>query len=135
MKILVCISKAPDTTAKIAFTENNTKFDSNGVQFIINPYDGEIIIEEMNNPPSLPDLAKEVGLNIKKLKTDFKEFYGVPVFTFLLNYKMELAKKMLQEQQLNVNELAIHLGYSTSSHFIAAFKRKFGTTPKQFAKS
>jgi len=39
MKILVCISKAPDTTAKIAFTENNTKFDSNGVQFIINPYD------------------------------------------------------------------------------------------------
>lgn len=39
MKILVCISKAPDTTAKIAFTENNTKFDENGVQFIVNPYD------------------------------------------------------------------------------------------------
>ena len=39
MKILVCISKVPDTTAKIAFTENNTKFDTNGVQFIINPYD------------------------------------------------------------------------------------------------
>lgn len=39
MKILVCISKAPDTTAKIAFTDNNTKFDTNGVQFIINPYD------------------------------------------------------------------------------------------------
>jgi electron transfer flavoprotein beta subunit len=39
MKILVCISKTPDTTAKIAFTDNNTKFDSNGVQWIINPYD------------------------------------------------------------------------------------------------
>jgi len=39
MKILVCISKTPDTTAKIAFTDNNTKFDSNNVQFIINPYD------------------------------------------------------------------------------------------------
>lgn len=95
----------------------------------------EIIIEEMNNPPSLADLSKEVGLNIKKLKTDFKEFYGVPVFTFLLNYKMEQAKKLLQEQQLNVNEIAVHLGYSTSSHFIAAFKRKFGITPKQFAKT
>src|SRR6187455_1496410 len=39
MKILVCISKTPDTTAKIAFTDNNTKFDNNGVQWIINPYD------------------------------------------------------------------------------------------------
>lgn len=39
MKILVCISKAPDTTSKIAFTDNNTSFDQNGVQFIINPYD------------------------------------------------------------------------------------------------
>ena len=39
MKILVCISKTPDTTAKIAFTSNNTKFDTNGVQWIINPYD------------------------------------------------------------------------------------------------
>lgn len=39
MKILVCISKTPDTTAKIAFTDNNTKFSGDGVQWIINPYD------------------------------------------------------------------------------------------------
>lgn len=39
MKILVCISKSPDTTSKIAFKDGNTKFDDTGVQFIINPYD------------------------------------------------------------------------------------------------
>ena len=39
MKILVCISKTPDTTAKIAFSDNNSKFASEGVQWIINPYD------------------------------------------------------------------------------------------------
>ena len=39
MKILVCISKTPDTTAKIAFADNNTKFAEAGVQWIINPYD------------------------------------------------------------------------------------------------
>ncbi|HEX5554765.1 MAG TPA: electron transfer flavoprotein subunit beta/FixA family protein [Chitinophagaceae bacterium] len=39
MKILVCISKTPDTTAKITFTDNNTKFDEQGVQFIVNPSD------------------------------------------------------------------------------------------------
>ena len=39
MKILVCISKAPDTTSKITFTDNNTKFNESGVQFIVNPFD------------------------------------------------------------------------------------------------
>ncbi|GJM60832.1 electron transfer flavoprotein subunit beta/FixA family protein [Persicobacter diffluens] len=39
MKILVCITHVPDTTSKIAFTDNNTKFDSSGVQYIIGPYD------------------------------------------------------------------------------------------------
>ena len=39
MKILVCISKTPDTTAKIAFKDNNTKFAAEAVQWIINPYD------------------------------------------------------------------------------------------------
>lgn len=39
MKILVCISNVPDTTTKITFTDNNTQFNSNGVQFILNPYD------------------------------------------------------------------------------------------------
>jgi AraC-like DNA-binding protein len=95
----------------------------------------ELIIENMNNPPSLEELSKMVGLNIKKLKTNFKEFYGMPVFSFLLNYKMELAKKLLIDQKYNVNELASYLGYSASSHFIAAFKRKYNITPKQFSKS
>lgn len=39
MKILVCISKSPDTTSKIAFSDGNSKFDENGVQYIVNPYD------------------------------------------------------------------------------------------------
>ena len=39
MKLLVCISKTPETTAKVAFTDNNTNYDTSGVQFIMNPYD------------------------------------------------------------------------------------------------
>ncbi len=94
----------------------------------------DIIIENMAQPPSLEELSKKVGLNIKKLKLGFKEFYGAPVFTFLLNYKLDYSKKLLEENQLNVSEVALHVGYSNSSHFIAAFKKKFGTTPKQFTK-
>ena len=39
MKILVCVNNVPDTTTKITFTDNNTQFNTNGVQFILNPYD------------------------------------------------------------------------------------------------
>jgi AraC-like DNA-binding protein len=95
----------------------------------------EIVLDRMNQPPSLSELSKMVGLNIKKLKIGFKEVYGLPVFGYLLNYKMELAKDLLQENQYNVGEIALQLGYSTSSHFIAAFKRKYGITPKQFSKA
>lgn len=94
----------------------------------------DIIIENMAQPPSLEALSKRVGLNVKKLKMGFKEFYGAPVFTFLLNYKLDYSKKLLEQNQLNVSEVAIHVGYSNSSHFIAAFKKKFGITPKQFTK-
>ena len=94
----------------------------------------DIIIENMANPPSLEELSKQVGLNIKKLKIGFKEFYGTPVFTFLLNYKLDHSKKLLEENKLNVSEIATQIGYSNSSHFIAAFKKRFDTTPKQFTK-
>jgi AraC-like DNA-binding protein len=94
----------------------------------------DIIIENMANPPSLEELSKQVGLNIKKLKMGFKEFYGTPVFTFLLNYKLDHSKKLLEENKLNVSEIATQIGYSNSSHFIAAFKKRFDTTPKQFTK-
>jgi AraC family transcriptional activator of pyochelin receptor len=60
--------------------------------------------------------------------------YGMPVFTFLFHYKMEHAKKLLAINGNNVNEVATQIGYSTSSHFIVAFKKKFGITPKQFTK-
>jgi electron transfer flavoprotein beta subunit len=47
MKILVCISHVPDTTSKINFADNDTKFDSNGVQFVINPYDEFVLTRAM----------------------------------------------------------------------------------------
>jgi len=95
----------------------------------------DIIIARMSEPPSLQDLANEVGLNLKKLKEGFKQIYGDTVYSFLFDYKMDHARKLLESNQYNVNEVGLHVGYSTSSHFIAAFKKKFGTTPKQYVMS
>ena len=95
----------------------------------------DIIISNMTNPPTLIDLSKEINLSLKKLKEGFKKIYGKPVFQFLLEYKMELAKKLLAENNYNVNEVSLKLGYSTASHFITAFKSKYGLTPKNFKKN
>ena len=95
----------------------------------------EIIISRMAEPPSLQELANEIGLNIKKLKEGFKQIYGDTVFSFLFDYKMEHARRLLESNQFNVNEVGVKIGYSTSSHFIAAFKKKFGTTPKKYVMS
>ena len=92
----------------------------------------EIILKRMTSPPSLQELAEEVGLPLKKLKSGFKQIYGESVYGFLFDYKMELARKWLTTEQYNVNELSLKLGYSMPSHFIAAFKKKFGTTPKKY---
>ena len=92
----------------------------------------EIIIKNMVEPPSLQKLADEVGISLKKLKAGFKEIYGDTVFNFLFDYKMVFARKLLDTGSYNVNEVGSQIGYSTSSHFIAAFKKKFGTTPKKY---
>ena len=95
----------------------------------------DIIIARMSEPPTLALLAKEINLPINKLKEGFKQVYGDSVFSFLLDYKLEVARQLLASGDHNVNEVGLKVGYSTASHFISAFKKKFGTTPKKYLMS
>jgi AraC-like DNA-binding protein len=95
----------------------------------------DIVIANMAEPPGLQELADQVGINLKRLKMGFKQIYGDSVYSFLFDYKMEYARKLLDSGSYNVNEVGLKIGYSTSSHFIAAFKKKFGTTPKKYLMS
>ena len=95
----------------------------------------EIIIHNMAEPPGLQELADQVGLNLKKLKMGFKQIYGDTVYGFLFDYKMDYARKLLDSGSYNVNEVGLKIGYSTGSHFIAAFKKKYATTPKKYLMS
>jgi AraC-like DNA-binding protein len=92
----------------------------------------EIILANLAEPPGLQELADQIGLNLKKLKMGFKQIYGDTVYGFLFDYKMDYARRLLDSGSYNVNEVGLKIGYSTGSHFIAAFKKKFGTTPKKY---
>jgi AraC-like DNA-binding protein len=95
----------------------------------------DIIISRLAEPPTLQELSEEIGLNLKKLKEGFKQIYGDSVFSFLFEYKMEFARKLLESGDYNVSEVGLRVGYSTASHFIAAFKKKYSTTPKKYIMS
>jgi AraC-like DNA-binding protein len=91
-----------------------------------------ILIENMTEPPSLNELANKINLPLQHLKDGFKHIYGETVFTYLLNYKMEYARRLLSTKKYNITETSFEVGYSTPSHFIAAFKKKYGATPKKY---
>ncbi|MDO5980597.1 helix-turn-helix transcriptional regulator [Flavivirga spongiicola] len=91
----------------------------------------DILLKNIDNPPSLDEISKQIGLNIFKLKKDFKAFFGVPVFKYLQNERLTLAHKMIRNQKSTVQEAAWHVGYDSLSSFSNAFEKKFGYRPSQ----
>ncbi len=92
----------------------------------------EYLLKNMEAPPRLKELAKIAGLNEYQLKVGFKEIYGNTVFGFLLDHKLDHSRILLDSAKFQVNEVAYQIGYTNPSHFIAAFKKKFGVTPKKY---
>jgi len=91
----------------------------------------DILMDNIDNPPSLSEISKEIGLNTFKLKKDFKAFFGVPVFKYLQNERLTMAHKLIRNQEATVQEAAWHVGYDSLSSFSNAFEKKFGYRPSQ----
>ena len=91
----------------------------------------DILLQNIDNPPSLNEISKEIGLNTFKLKKEFKAFFGVPVFKYLQTERLTLAHKMIRNQEMTVQEAAWHVGYDSLSSFSNAFEKKFGYRPSQ----
>ena len=92
----------------------------------------EFLIDDLNNSPTIKQIAKHVALNEHNLKTGFKEIYGKTIHSFLKDYKMTKARELILLREFQIAEIADQLGYTNVSHFIDAFKKKFGITPKKF---
>jgi len=91
----------------------------------------EILAANLDNPPSLTELSKELGLNTTKLKKEFKEVFGLPVFKYLQNERLSTAHGLIKSQEATVQEAAWHVGYDSLSSFSNAFAKKFGYRPSQ----
>jgi AraC family transcriptional regulator, transcriptional activator of the genes for pyochelin and ferripyochelin receptors len=94
----------------------------------------EILLQRLCNPPSLIALARQVGLNDRKLKQGFRQVFGTTVFGYLHNQRMEQARLLLLDNHLSVTAVAHSVGYTNSCAFSTAFRRKFGINPRALTK-
>ncbi|BAU12076.1 transcriptional regulator [Leptolyngbya sp. NIES-3755] len=94
----------------------------------------EILINRLEDPPSLLELARQVGSNDCTLKKGFRQVFGTTVFGYLQQQRMEWARSLLLDRSLKVQDVAQRVGYRCPSRFSAAFKRQFGMTPKEMSR-
>jgi AraC-like DNA-binding protein len=90
----------------------------------------EILTQQVDNPPSLMALARQVGLNDCTLKRGFRQVFGTTVFGYLHQHRMEQARSLLLENQLSVTAIAHTVGYTNLCAFSTAFRKKFGVSPR-----
>lgn len=89
-----------------------------------------VLMRDLENPPSLLGLASQVGVNKNKLNQGFWKIFGTSVFDHLRILRLERARELLESRQKNVTEVAFDVGYTHRENFTRAFKKHFGTTPK-----
>lgn len=107
-----------------------------GCRFLTHPEDRlkiiqarDILLEHLDSPITIKELARKVAMNECYLKKGFKAMFGATVYDYFQKERMERAKVLLYENGHSVSEVAVKMGYSCISHFSTAFKKHTGLKP------
>jgi AraC-like DNA-binding protein len=94
----------------------------------------QLLLKNLDRPPSLSELAQQVQLNEFTLKQGFKTVFNCTIFDYLRDRRLEQAKQLLETGQMTVAEVMKVVGYCDRHHFAAAFRRKFEVNPRDYRK-
>lgn len=95
----------------------------------------DILERDIRNPPSLPELAHQVGTNERRLTELFRDATGMPVFAWLREERFLIACRMLADSDIDIQQIADHVGYGSAGNFTAMFRDRLGVTPRDFRQS
>ena len=95
-------------------------------------YARDLLLQQIDNPPFIAELARLVKLNEYALKRGFLQVFGKPLFAYLHDYRLEQARQLLETGEMKVSEVAQKIGFASRNHFAAAFRKKFGINPKEY---
>ncbi|WP_310393855.1 helix-turn-helix transcriptional regulator [Hymenobacter sp.] len=93
------------------------------------------LLADLARPPALAALAAGAGLSETRLKTLFRQVFGLSVYSYFQQARMAEARRLLQNPALSVADVGERLGFTNLSHFARLFRTAAGTTPKKFAKA
>jgi len=92
----------------------------------------QILTGDLAAPPTIAELAKEVLMSESQLKQVFREVFGVSIYQYFQNARMEKAKELLADQTRTVKEVGYELGFTNIGHFSRLFERAYRVKPKKF---
>lgn len=94
----------------------------------------KILGENIATDISIEELAEKVSLNRTTLQKVFKEMYGVTIFEYRTQVRMQESKNLLLNKDMTIIEIAAACGYANASKYSAVFKKRFGVTPTEWRK-
>ncbi|MEM1254627.1 MAG: AraC family transcriptional regulator [Cyanobacteria bacterium P01_H01_bin.21] len=92
----------------------------------------ELLLSNLQHPPSIADLARRVNLNRRKLIESFRQVFHMTPFEYLQDYRLQQARSMLSYPDAKVETVIAAVGYKSRSNFAVAFRKKFGLNPKLY---
>jgi AraC-like DNA-binding protein len=95
----------------------------------------ERMLEHLETPPVIKELAACANMSQSKLKRLFKQIFGNSIFNYYQEFRMKEAARLLKEEKLSVSDVGYQLGFTNLSHFAKVFKEHAGMRPKQYSRS
>jgi len=92
----------------------------------------KFILENIKEQITLDDIANNIGYNKEYIVRIFKNEFGLTPHAFLMNEKINYAKKLLDNNNKSICDIAVDIGFYDQSHFTKLFKKSFATTPKRY---
>lgn len=104
--------------------------DSRVLEFVYKAQD--LLLADLQQPPSLKQIAHQVGTNPTKLSKVFQQHFGMTMFDYLHEHRLIQEQHLLRQTSLPIQQIADNIGYKNHCDFSVAFKRRFGLTPRQY---
>lgn len=92
----------------------------------------QLLVERLDAPPSLADIARQVGTHGKKLSAIFRQQLGMTVFGFLREERLRRSQQLLTNSHLTIQDIAELIGFRSAANFATAFRERMGMTPSDF---
>ena len=95
----------------------------------------EQMLEHLETPPVIKELAFCANMSPSKLKRLFKQIFGNSIFSYYQEFRMKEATRLLKEKKFSISDVGYQLGFTNLSHFSRVFKEHIGMNPKQYSRS